>query len=416
MKLYTKIAGTLALPLALAVAANSAQAYTVVDTSEHKLTVGGYVSAIASVAKTGDKKSAVNNKFNSDLDAGNSRLNIGYTNKEIGTTFFFETRLQNMSLRHAFFKTEDGWIGGHTWSFGTNLVALAETIDTTGNGLVSYQVYAPRNLLLGKKFKLDDSMSFGVSIEGQNSSNSQRTDAITNRTSSARAQKSPAPAVTANFEGDFSGIKVFTAVTNYAVNKKSVDSGAISGNKESGKDKRFTRFTVGTAIPMGDATLKLGLTHNHGATHKNLGTLPSGTAGNPNNLDTAAYSADLAKGTHASAALTYRINEKLRTNFAIETSKWDKNAIAKHTPAKNGPGTTKNKSGKASRLWVNAFYQADNGIEWGAEMQYARVKATNKVVGVNDRTDGLAYSAGQTHEGMLADKGTAFRVQAKYAF
>ena len=69
MKLYTKIAGTLALPLALAVAANSAQAYTVVDTSEHKLSVGGYVSAIFSVAKTGDKKSAVNDKFNSDFDA-----------------------------------------------------------------------------------------------------------------------------------------------------------------------------------------------------------------------------------------------------------------------------------------------------------------------------------------------------------
>ncbi|MCK9237613.1 MAG: hypothetical protein M0Q29_01760 [Thiopseudomonas sp.] len=414
MKLYTKIAGTLALPLALAVAANSAQAYTVVDTSEHKLAIGGYVSAIASWSKTGDSRSAVNDKFNSDFDAGNSRINVSYTNKEIGTTFFWEQRLQNSTLRHAYFATEDGWVGGHTWSFGTNLVALAETIDTTGNSLVSYQVYAPRNLLLGKKFKLDDSMSFGVSIEGQNSSKSERTD-DNGKKSSARAQKSPAPAVTANFEGNFSGIKVFTAVTNYAVNKKSVNSGALGDPKQSGKDKRFTRFTVGTAIPMGDATLKLGLTHNHGATHKKLGTLPSGTlkADNPDKLDTAAYSADLAKGTHASAALTYRINEKLRTNFAIETSKWDKNAISKYTPAKNGTGTTKNKSGKASRLWVNAFYQADNGIEWGAEMQYARVRAHN---GVNDRVDGLAYGSGETHEGMLADKGTAFRVQAKYAF
>lgn len=391
MKLHTKIAGTLALPLALAVAAGSAQAYTVVDTSEHKLAIGGYVSAIASWSKTGDSRSAVNDKFNSDFDAGNSRINVSYTNKEIGTTFFWEQRLQNSSLRHAYFATEDGWIGGQTWSFGTNLVALAETIDTTGNSLVSYQVYAPRNLLLGKKFKLDDSMSVGISLEGQNSG-----DGVNG------AQKSPAPAVTANFEGDFNGIKVFTAVTNYAVNKKSVNSGALGGAKQSGKDKRFTRFTVGTAIPLGDATIKLGLTHNQGATHKKLDNFVG------------PISADLAKGTHASAALTYRINEKIRTNIAIETSKWDKNAIAKYTPGKNGLGTAKNKSGKASRLWVNAFYQADNGIEWGAEMQYARVRAHNG--GLNPRVDGLAYGSGQTHEGGLADKGIALRLQAKYAF
>lgn len=392
MKLYTKIAGTLALPLALAVAANSAQAYTVVDTSEHKLAIGGYVSAIASVSKTGDKKSANNNKFNSDMHSGNSRINVSYTNKEIGTTFFWEQKLEGSVLRHAFFKTEDGWVGGQTWSFGTNLVALAETIDTTGNGLVSYQVYAPRNLLLGKKFQLDDSMSIGLAIEGKNSGGD--------------AEKSPAPAVSANFEGDFSGIKVFTALTNYAVNKKEVISGAGGATKQSGKDKRFTRFTVGTAIPMGDATLKLGLTHNHGATNKNLDTT------------NVVYAADQAKGTHASAALTYRINEKLRTNFAIETSKWDKNAIAKLTPVSNAAGTVSNKSGKASRIWLNAFYQADNGIEWGAEAQYARVKAQS--AGLVSIANGVnvsgAYGTAETHERGLADKGMAFRLQAKYAF
>lgn len=387
MKLYTKIAGTLALPLALAVAANSAQAYTVVDTSEHKLAVGGYVSAIVSVAKTGDKKSAVNDKFNSDFDAGNSRINVSYTNKEIGTTFFWEQRLQNSSLRHAYFATEDGIIGGQTWSFGTNLVALAETIDTTGNGLVSYQVDGPRPLLLGKKFKLDDSMSFGLSIESQNN------------TGEDAAQKSVAPAVTANFEGNFNGIKVFTAVTNYAANKKAVDSGAISGNKESGKDKRFTRFTVGTAIPMGDATVKLGLTHNAGVTNKKLGT--TGLV----------YRADAAKGTHVSAALTYRINEKVRTNLAVEASKWDKNAIAQQEPGK----AVKDKAGTAQRVWLNAFYQADNGIEWGAELQHAKVKA-QRADGAALGTVGGVYSSGQTHQGGLANKGTAFRVQAKYAF
>jgi len=378
MKLYTKIAGTLALPLALAVAAGSAQAYTVVDTSEHKLSIGGYLSAIATWSQTGDKNSAVNNKFNSSMSAGTSRLNIGYTNKEIGTSFFYEHQfvggLGNTTngLRHAFFSTEDGIIGGYTWSFGTNLVALAETIDTDGNSMVSYQVYGPRNLLLGKKFKLDDSMSFGVAVEGKN-----------NEGGAARAQRSVAPAVSANFEGNFSGIKVFTAVTNYAVNKEAVNSGA----KQSGKDKRYTRFTAGTAIPMGDATVKLGVTHNAGATweakHGNAAWL--------------AANARAAKGTHASAALGYKINDKVRTNLAVEASRWNKKTLL----SKNGNGE---KAGTANRVWVNAFYQADNGIEWGAEVQYAKSKA-----------NGLRYAA-VAHEDVLADKGKAIRVQAKFAF
>lgn len=398
MKLYTKIAGTLALPLALAVAANSAQAYTVVDTSEHKLAVGGFIAAIASWSKTGSNKVERNDKFNSDMHAGTSRLNIAYTNKEIGTLFFYEQQFvsgtnadpaNTNGLRHAYFKTEDGWIGGQTWSFGTNLVALAETIDTDGNSMVSYQVYGPRNLLLGKKFKLDDSMSFGVAIEGKNAGGG------------AKAQKSVAPAVSANFEGNFGGIKVFTAVTNYAVNKKQVESGynpvtnTNDAPKKSGKDKRFTRFTVGTAIPMGDATLKLGVTHNAGITDKGKALADDRTV--------LALNSRTAKGTHASAALTYRINEKIRTNLAVEASRWDKKAFAKKYDTVTGDPK---KNGSGHRVWLNAFYQADNGIEWGAELQLAKLKVDND----------LTYVAGETHEGRLNDKGTAFRVQAKYAF
>lgn len=424
MKLYTKIAGTLALPLALAVAANSAQAYTVVDTSEHKLSVGGYLSAIASWDKQGNSKSTSNNKFNNNFSAGTSRLNIGYTNKEIGTSFFYEQQFdsgnQTNGLRHAFFSTEDGWVGGHTWSFGTNLVALAETIDTTGNSLVSYQVGGPRNLLLGKKFKLDDSMTVGLAIEGKN----------TTRQGRNNTGRSKAPAVTANFEGNFNGIKVFTAVTNYAVNVKPVDNTPNSMTwdgtqwvydapkaKRSGKDKRYTRFTVGSAIPMGDATLKLGLTHNFGMTSKN--TRSSSGKGYFANL-----SPDNAKGTHVSAALNYRVTEKIRTNLAIEASRWDKNAYAKsfNRTATANYGNNGKSSGTASRIWLNAFYQADNGIEWGAELQHAKISANqdaksgyvtigNSKIWVYQQ--GVNYS---TQSVDLYDKGTAIRLQAKYAF
>lgn len=405
MKLYTKIAGTLALPLALAVAANSAQAYTVVDTSEHKLAVGGFLAAIASWDKQGDKRSATNDKFNSNFSAGTSRLNIAYTNKEIGTLFFYEQQFSSgndtNTLRHAFFSTEDGWVGGHTWSFGTNLVALAETIDTDGNSLVSYQVRGPRNLLLGKKFKLDDSMSVGVAIEGKNAG-----------PRGADAQVSKAPSVSVNFEGDFSGVKVFAALTNYAANKRNHDSGFDatapgrnnSTAKQSGKDKRFNRVTLGTAIPMGDATLKLGLTHNRGMTSKNLHDLKA-TQGQQYS-----YGADTAKGTHASAALTYRFTEKVRANVAGEYSKWDKHAYAKSFDPKANANYNQGKSaGTGKRFWVNAFYQADNGIEWGAELQRVSSKAEER-----DGSGRIGYTA--TGAGTLFDKGTSVRVQAKYAF
>lgn len=414
MKLYTKIAGTLALPLALAVAASSAQAYTVVDTSEHKLAVGGYVSAIATWDKQGDKKSATNNKFNSNFSAGNSRLNIAYTNKEIGTTFFWEQRLENSSLRHAYFATEDGWVGGQTWSFGTNLVALAETIDTDGNSLVSYQVRGPRNLLLGKKFKLDDSMSVGVAIEGKNAGGNNN---------ARNAQVSKAPSVSVNFEGDFSGIKVFAALTNYAANKRDHDSGYapananrnVAANKQSGKDKRFNRVTLGTAIPMGDATLKLGLTHNRGITSKNMYD-DSARAGSFNQYH---YGLDTAKGTHASAALTYRFTEKVRANVAGEYNKWDKHAYAKSfDPNANANYNQGKSAGTGKRFWVNAFYQADNGIEWGAEVQRVSVKAAKVAparhfAGPNMDASVVSYTATGAN---LSDAGTSVRLQAKYAF
>ncbi len=372
MKLKTKIAGSLALPLALAVAANSAQAFTVVDNADQKVAIGGYLSAISSWAKTGNKESAVNNKFNNELHAGTSRLNLTYIDKETGTKFFYEQDVFS-NLRHAFFETEDGIVGGQTWSFGTNLVALAETIDTDGNSNVSYQAYGPRNLLLGKKFKLDDGLSIGLALEETKHGTKNGFD---------KAQKSVLPAVVANFQGEFGDTKVFAAWTNYAFNVEDVND----PQNESAKDKRANRLTFGTDIGLGDANVKLGLTHNFGKKHG--GGEVIGGARN-------------AKGTHVSAALGFQVNEKIRTNLATEYSKWNKDSYTK---------PNSNKAGNAYRVWLNGFYQADNGIEWGAEVQMAKVKAEDKG-GVP-----VTYGANETHEAKLADKGTAIRLQAKYAF
>ena len=381
MKLKTKIAGSLALPLALAVAANSAQAFTVVDNADQKVTIGGYVSAITTWNKSGNKTSADNDKFNNSFHAGNSRLNLSYTDKETGTKFFYEQKLAG-TLRHMYFETEDGLIGGQTWSFGTNLVALAETIDTDGNSLVSYQVGGPRNLLLGKKFKLDEGMSIGLSLEDQNNKSRDYTyydevldDDLTVEVDGAN--KSVIPAVTANFEGNFGDTKVFAAWTNYAVNVENVSN----DKNTKGKDKRANRLTFGTDIGLGDANVKLGLTQNFGLKYEG---------------DQVLRTADTAKGTHVSAALGFKVNDKVRTNLATEYSKWNKKSITK---------ADSDKAGKAYRVWLNAFYQADNGIEWGAEYQLANIKAAE-----------VAYAAAETHEGGLGNKGHAIRLQAKYAF
>lgn len=421
MKLKTKIAGSLALPLALAVAANSAQAFTVVDNADQKVTIGGYLSAITSWSKEGNKNSAPTaHKFNNDFSAGTSRLNIGYTDKETGTRFFYEQQFvtagQTNGLRHAYFETEDGIVGGHTWSFGTNLVALAETIDTDGNSLVSYQVFGPRNLLLGKKFKLDDSMTVGVALEQKKAGDDREifdmdaTDPTATEFYGVKTgahKKSVLPALVVNFQGQFGDAKVFAAWTNYAVNVSEFnevwDTTATpvdlvsSTTAYPGKDKRLNRLTFGTDIALGDAAnLKLGLTQNFGLKYQ--GQEISGM-----------YGADAAKGTHVSAALGFKVNEKVRTNLVTEYSKWNKKAINKGVDVN---GDDINKAGTAYRVWLNAFYQADNGIEWGAEYQIANIKAdqwydANGVQRVGMKT---------TSNNGLGHKGQALRLQAKYAF
>lgn len=373
MKLTTKIAGSMALPLALAVAANSAQAFTVVDNDEHTITIGGYLSAITSWDKAGSKTSRpTERKFNNEFSAGTSRLNLGYTDKATGTKFFYEQQFvsngQTNGLRHAYFETADGLVGGHTWSFGTNNVARIETIEITNNSLVTDQHYGSRTLLLGQRFTVADGMKVGVSLEDQNN-----TVSVTNTNNVAKpASKSVLPGVTVNFDGQFGDARVFAAWTNYAVNTKALTP------TDSGKDKRTNRITLGTSIDAGAANIKLGLTHNFGV--KQGGAQVLNDMGN-------------AKGTHVSGALGFKVNEKVRTNLAFEYSEWDKDS---------GIVNKKNKDGDASRVWLNAFYQADNGIEWGAEYQYADIDASNVEYKSLDKT--------------LYDNGQAIRLQAKYAF
>jgi len=220
MKLRHALAGTVALPLALAVA-SSANAATIVDNAEHQLNIGGYVAAQAAwqMPDVGD------NDFGMGL--GLSRLNFKYTAKtDAGNvTALYENDYLNGAyrLRHAAIM-HDGWVAGQTWSFFANLNGLGETIDIFGNSGASS--WANRNALLGKNINLADGMSVGVSIEDRN------------QTTIASA----APDLTANFKGNFGGIGVFAAVQSYQIQDPD-DATSATGEM---------RMTASASVPVGD--------------------------------------------------------------------------------------------------------------------------------------------------------------------
>lgn len=344
MKLTTKIAGSMALPLALAVAANSAQAFTVVDNDEHTIAIGGYLSAITSWNIPDADGRDENNRFS----AGTSRLNLSYTDKETGTKFFYEQQFvggaghpdgQANGLRHAYFETADGLVAGHTWSFGTNNVARIETIEVNNNSNVTDQVYSSRNLLLGQRFTVADGMKVGISLEEQNDKGG--------------TTESVMPAVTANFDGQFGDARVFAAWTNFA-------APAVTGD-----DERNNRLTLGASVDLGAATIRAGVTH----------LMLDDKVGDDK--------------TAASVGVGFKINEQVRVNAAVEHVTWDKT-----------------KDADATSLWLNAFYLAQNGVEWGAELQY---------VSADDNAGGFK-NVGYTAADNLKDKDMAIRLQAKYAF
>ena len=243
MTLRHKIAGTIALPLALAIA-GAANAATVYDDEKQTLKIGGFVAAQAvwEMPDAGDP--------NYVMDLGTTRVNIAYTKKtEAGDiTVLYENDWNSAAaaagayrLRHAaiFY---DGWVAGQTWSFFANLNGLGETIDPNGNAIKSS--WASRNAVLGKNNKLGEGMSVGIALEDR-SLNSGNTVAGGTRNTS------PAPDLTANFKAKFGGVGVFAAVQGYQVNDATdADASEIKG-----------RFTASAAVPIADVvTVKAAVT------------------------------------------------------------------------------------------------------------------------------------------------------------
>ncbi|MBE0508987.1 MAG: hypothetical protein IBX50_20095, partial [Marinospirillum sp.] len=183
-----KIAGTVALPLALAIA-SAASAATVVDTDAHRLQIGGFVAAqgIWSMPDEGDgdfsmglSTTRLNVNYTAKTDAGDVR--VMYENDYVGGGY----RLRHAAIFH------DGWVAGQTWSFASNLVGLAETVEQNGNAVRS--AFTARNAVLGKVFSLADGMTVGVSLEDK-----------------AQSTESMVPDLTANFTGKFGDTTVFAA-------------------------------------------------------------------------------------------------------------------------------------------------------------------------------------------------------------
>src|SRR5690554_6534580 len=211
MKLRHKIAGTFALPLALAIA-STANAATVYDDEKQTLKIGGFVAAQAvwEMPDAGDP--------NYVMDLGTTRLNVAYTKKtEAGDiTVLYENDWNDPNaaagayrLRHAAIMY-DGWVAGQTWSFFANLNGLGETLDANGNAITSS--WANRNAVLGKNISLGDDMSVGIAFEQKTGGKSGNTPVA------GKTNTSPAPDLTANFKAKVGGVGLFAAAQMYQVN------------------------------------------------------------------------------------------------------------------------------------------------------------------------------------------------------
>ncbi|WP_027849261.1 hypothetical protein [Marinospirillum minutulum] len=260
MKLRHKIAGTLALPLALAIA-STANAATVYDDEKQTLKIGGFVAAQAywEMPDAGE--------VNYGMDLGTSRLNVTHTSKTSAgdITFMYEQNIANNTLRHAVIMY-DGWVAGQTWSMFANLNGLGETLDANGNAITSS--WASRRAMLGKNFSLGEGMSVGVAFEekGDNAGNP--------------GNASPMPDLTANFKAKVGGVGLFAAAQLYQVND-ATDPKASEGK---------ARFTASAAVPIADVvTVKAALTS-----------------------DTDKYNAVSVSGQ-------FKITDQVRTNLVVES-------------------------------------------------------------------------------------------------
>lgn len=308
MKLRHKIAGTFALPLALAIAASTANAATVVDTDAHTLKIGGFVAAQA--GWTIYDKSADDSDVDFGMDLGTSRLNIAYTQKTAAgdITYLYENDWaggQNYRLRHAAI-FHDGWVAGYTWSGFANLTGLSETIDATGTS--GNSANAQRTATLGKNITVADGMSVGVFIEDHTHG------FTTGGSKSGRTANTPLPDLVANFKGDFGVAQAFAAVRMQQVDK---DVGPDPAETEAKVD-----FTLGVNSQVTDEL----------------------------NLKAAVTSFD-GDDLGFSVAGQYKITDQIRTNLVVEQFIADAD------------------DSDYTAIWVNAFYKMDSGWEWGAELR-----------------------------------------------
>lgn len=317
MKLRNKIAGTLALPLALAIA-SSVNAATVFDDEKQTLKVGGFIAAQA-VWEMPDAGDA-----NYVMDLGTSRLNIAHTTKTSAgdITVLYENDWSSGAAAHGDYRLRhaavmyDGWVAGKTWSFFANLNGLSETFDASGVAITSS--WANRNAVLGKNFNLGDGVSVGIALEDRDMSSGNKVDAASSTTNS-----SPIPDAVVNVKAKVGGVGLFAAVQYYQVND-------ASDAKDS---KGKVRFTASAAMPVADAlTFKV------------------------------AFTSDQDKYKAVSASGQYRITDKVRTNLVIEQY------IDERTGNDSITGIANNKDRDYTQAWLNAIYRMDSGLEWGAEL------------------------------------------------
>lgn len=337
MKLRHKIAGTLALPLALAIA-STANAAVVVDNDKHTLKIGGYVAATADW-KIYDKTAA---NMDSDVDfgmsLGTSRLNVAYTQKTSfgDITYLYENDWaggDNYRLRHAAIMY-DGYVAGYTWSAFSNLTALAETIDAVGPTNIS--AVAQRTATLGKNISIGDGMSVGLFVEDR-SHGFTTGGAETNRTANT-----PLPDVVANFKGKFGTTSVFAAVEMIQMDKVSI-SNATAANPAKTEAKVNATFGVSSQV-IDPLNLKLAVT-----------SWDEGVKGSPNDRDLGVL-----------VGAQYKITDQIRTNLVVEQFV--------------GGADDTDRTG----VWLNGFYKMDAGWEWGAELRSASTDA-GKVNGLGDK-------------------------------
>lgn len=333
MKLRHKIAGTLALPLALAIA-STANAATVVDNDKHTLKIGGFVAATADWTIY-DNAAGQDSDVNFGMGLGVSRLNVAYTQKTAAgdITYLYENdwaagatgdeyRLRHAAIMH------DGWVAGYTWSAFANLTGLAETIDAAGPTNVSAN--AQRTATLGKNISIGDGMSVGLFVEDRKHA------LTTGGAKSNRTANTPLPDLVANFKGKFGTTNVFAAVEMIQKDKP---------GSAPAKTEAKVNATVGVSSQVTDElNLKLAAS-----------SWDEGVKSSPNDRDLGVL-----------VGAQYKFTDQVRANLVVEQFIGGADDVD-HTA-----------------IWVNGFYKMDAGWEWGAELRSVSADAAG-VNGLGDK-------------------------------